>query len=729
MIALFNAWSIKSKAALVTTAGVLLLFTAFAAFEIQRIRVEMQAMLGAQQLTLISRLADELDDKIMAAHRALIVTAEATPPDALDNLAALERRLLDQPGYRSLFDDVFVIGRDGRVLIDLPARQRRGIDVHDRDYVRDTLRSRKPVISEPYTGRGPVVEPAVMMTAPILDRNGEVVAMLTGNIHSLRPNFLGKLREAHVGATGRFALFSRNRTIIVSQDAERIMTQGPAPGISPFFDHAVAGKKGWEEATSSLGMTALYSYTPLASVPWVLVAALPSEEAHAPLAAAQAQAMGIAALLALLLAPLVWFGMQHVLSPIGRLRDTIRRIRSEPDSAALAKLSRHDELGDLAEDFDALTRERRDATQALRESEEKFAKAFRASPLFVAIVTRADGRYIEVNDAHMHATGHTREELFGRTSQEIGRWKDPQDRQRALDTLARDGRVSDFEAVLVRKSGETMVCEIWAEPIDIAGKPCIIWISHDVTARKKAEAEILQLNEALEQRVRTRTLELEAVAQDLAAFSYSVSHDLRAPLRAIISFSGLLSESVGARLGEDDRHSLQRIVANAGRMSQLIDDVLTYSRLADSQIRRKPVDLDAVVADIVRELRDLYPKAEIVINPLGRTDADPTMVRQIFHNLIGNALKYSAKGAQPRVEITAQSSDGAVEYVVQDNGVGFDMRYAGKLFGLFSRLHSDAEFEGTGAGLAIVNRLVARHNGRISATAEPGKGATFRFHL
>jgi light-regulated signal transduction histidine kinase (bacteriophytochrome) len=250
-----------------------------------------------------------------------------------------------------------------------------------------------------------------------------------------------------------------------------------------------------------------------------------------------------------------------------------------------------------------------------------------------------------------------------------------------------------------------------------------------VIAQRRAKAEILQLNETLEQRVRSRTLELEAVAQDLAAFSYSVSHDLRAPLRAILSFSSLLRENLQDKLGAEDQHSLNRILTNANRMSQLIDDVLAYSRLAHSEIKRKPVDLDAMVADIVRESRDTHPHAQIVIHPLGRAEADPTMLRQIFENLIGNALKYSAKSEHPRVEVTAQRAGEGVEFTVQDNGVGFDMQYAARLFGLFSRLHSDAEFEGTGAGLAIVKRLVARHNGKITATAEPGRGATFRFTI
>jgi PAS domain S-box-containing protein len=1027
----FSLLSIKTRAALFTTVGVLLAFGAFAVIEVQRIRGEMQEVLGAQQLTLISQIVDALDDRISSTHRALIIAAGTVPPTAFADLKTGEKALTEQAGVRSLFDDVYLIGSNGKVLIDLPALDRRGIEVQDREYFHRTMQTRAPVISEPYIGRGRK-EPTVTMTAPVLAADGSVAGMVTGTIHMLEPNFLGRLREAHVGATGRFALVGRDRTIIVSRDAARIMTEGPKPGESPAFDHAVSGHAGWEESTNSRDQRAsLYSYKPLSTVPWVLIGALPVEEAYAPFAAAEREAKIIATVFAALLAPLVWFGMQFVLAPIAELRDTIRKIRGDPESEALARHSRHDELGDVAEEFNAMQRERRAANQALRisqeryrsltelasdwyweqdeqfrftslhasvpgaegavrssalgktpwelpmlemspevwaahragleahqsfrdfeicrpgadgkrtyaaisgepifaedgryigyrgvgrditaaklaasdadfrqriesilllmssrflkaqehqvdsiiddslraigefaeadrcfinrldeagqtysvshewvargvdakrasrqyvpvaraaelwkrlarnevtyaniadvprsnplhpilesagikstvgvpmvsggqligclafdavkeerrwndtlvglmriaadtlggilaqrsaaaalrSSEEKFAKAFRLSPMFISISTVADAHYIEVNDAYLRGTGYSRDEVIGRTAYELGLWKIPGERKHATDTLAANGRLQGFEAELCKKSGASMICEIWAEYIEIDRHRCIIWLTVDVTERKLAEAEILKLNATLEERVATRTMELESAIRELEAFSYSISHDLRAPLRSIVGFSKVLAENLEDRLDEENQRFLDRIVDNATRMSRLIDEVLQYSRIARTEPARREIDLDVLVPDIVDELGDQYPGAEVVLSPLGSANADPTMIRQIFHNLISNALKYSSRSPQPKIEIGARQADGKVRYVVRDNGVGFDMGHADRLYELFTRLHNDPDYEGTGAGLAIVKRLVEKHGGTIHASAEPGKGASFSFTL
>ncbi len=488
MGALFHPLSVKSKAALVTTAGVLLLFAAFTVFELRHIRTEMQAVLGAQQFTLISSIAGELDDKIRSTHRALIVTAEATPPEMLADLAAMERSLRRQPGYRSFFDDVFLIRRNGLVLIDLPVLERRGIDVHDRDYFRRTLDTRKPVISEPYIGRGPVKEPAVMMTAPILDRSGEVVGILSGNIHPLKVNLLGKLREARVGVTGRFILFSRDRTIIVSREPDRIMTKGPEPGVTPYLDNAMAGREGWEESVNSRGERALYSYKQLASVPWVLVAALPVEEAYAPITAAQARAVGITGLLALLLTPLVWFGMQYVLSPIGVLRDTIRRIHRDPESNALVQMSRQDELGDLADDFNAMTRERRRANQALRASEARLAKMIQASPAATTITHFEDGTFVEVNQAALDVFGRTREEMIGQTALGLGLWPNPGDRAEFVKALRASGTLKLRPVTVRRKSGELRNLLLSAAQIEVDNQKQMLMSAVDITDIRHAES-------------------------------------------------------------------------------------------------------------------------------------------------------------------------------------------------------------------------------------------------
>ena len=267
------------------------------------------------------------------------------------------------------------------------------------------------------------------------------------------------------------------------------------------------------------------------------------------------------------------------------------------------------------------------------------------------------------------------------------------------------------------------------KPVQAGAAPRFIVLSRDITKRKRAEAEITAFNATLEARVRERTADLEKANRELESFSYTISHDLRAPLRSMVGFAGLLLENLGEKADSDDRELLWRISASGTRMSRLIDGVLEYSRLARSEIVRREVDLDALAGELVAELRERHARGEIVPGPLGKTLADPLMLRQILHNLIENALKFSAAVAAPRVEIGTEMAEGTRWYFVRDNGIGFDMKHAEHLFSLFTRLHNDPEIDSTGAGLAIVKRLVERHGGAIHAEAAPGQGATFRFHL
>ena len=371
------------------------------------------------------------------------------------------------------------------------------------------------------------------------------------------------------------------------------------------------------------------------------------------------------------------------------------------------------------------------AEQALRASEEKFGKAFRATPMFVSISTVADGRYIDVNDAFLRATGRTRDEVIAHTAGEIGLWKNLEDRQRAIDALQASGRISNFEAELCKKSGDSMTCEIWAEPIAIGDAPCVIWVTNDVSVRKRAETEIRQLNAELEKRVAERTRALEVANTELEAFSYSVSHDLRAPLRAIQGFSRLVETQYASQIDEQGQGMLRRVGAGAQKMGLLIDDLLRLSDISRQTMRIGAVDLSALARELADELQAGEPerRAEWIIAPGVTAEGDAGLLRAALQNLIGNAWKYSSRRDEARIEFGIAQSDGRPVYFVRDNGAGFDMSYAKKLFGAFQRLHSTTEFPGTGIGLATVARILHRHGGKVWAEGSVGEGATFYFSL
>jgi|GEM_PF-503582 len=254
-------------------------------------------------------------------------------------------------------------------------------------------------------------------------------------------------------------------------------------------------------------------------------------------------------------------------------------------------------------------------------------------------------------------------------------------------------------------------------------------LQDDIRARLRAEEEVRHLNSVLELRVRQRTAELEAANKELGSFTYSVSHDLRAPLRRIEGFGQILADEYGGKIDDRGQHYIRRIRAGANDMGEMIDSFLRLSRSTRGELSVEQVNLSALADDTIEQLREKDPERQVVveIQPDVTVQGDRRLLRVVLENLLDNAWKYSRKAERPMISFGATTDDGGTVYFVRDNGVGFDMANASRLFVPFNRLHKAEDFEGSGIGLATVQRILARHGGRVWATAAPGRGATFHF--
>ncbi|MBX7186792.1 MAG: PAS domain S-box protein [Vicinamibacteria bacterium] len=376
--------------------------------------------------------------------------------------------------------------------------------------------------------------------------------------------------------------------------------------------------------------------------------------------------------------------------------------------------------------------ERKRAEEAIRERDRKFAATLDLLPVGVAIVDQ-NREVSYANPTLERMLGLSLNDLnAGRTNEVVtpeGVPLPPEEFPSAR-ALREHTAVRDVELGVVGGAGGMTWLMASAVPLDFPDWKVLV-VSSDITTRKRAEAEILKLNAELEQRVAERTARLDEANRELEAFSYSVSHDLRAPLRGIDGFSRIVQEDYASRLDDEGRDSLARIRAAAQRMSQLIEDLLKLSRIGRAELSREPVDLSDLALAVASELRQHEPGrvVEVVVQDGLKAQGDPRLLRVLLENLLGNAWKFTGRTERARIDIGAETGSVATTYFVRDNGAGFDEAYAAKLFGAFQRLHGAEEFPGTGIGLATVQRIVRRHGGRVWAKGAVGQGATFWFDL
>lgn len=302
----------------------------------------------------------------------------------------------------------------------------------------------------------------------------------------------------------------------------------------------------------------------------------------------------------------------------------------------------------------------------------------------------------------------------------------------AIENTIKNKVPYDLELELVAADGTVKWVHTHGQPVIENGVVKKVRGSfQDITQRKTDEQRILQLNADLEHKIEERTRQLTMVNKDLEAFAYSVSHDLRAPLRSINGLTQILQESYDGALDNEGKRLTERIKANSMKMSKLIEDLLSFSKASTSEIKKSKVNMNQLIRSALADYNDkeLLKSIELKVADLPETHGDPALLKQVWVNLLSNAIKFSARKEHPVVEVSGQRRGDKTFYKIKDNGAGFNMKYSDKLFAAFQRLHSEQEFQGTGAGLAIVSRILLKHGGSIWAEGEEGKGATFTFCL
>jgi len=726
--------SLKWRAVVGVTILTIAVVIAVSVVQSHYMRQDFARALADQQFALVSRLAADLDTKFENYIDVLERSAAQLPRELLGQPEALREYYRQRPGILANFDDVLVIAANGTVTADYPAIPgRTSYSAAGRPWFGKLMATRRPVIAEPFRGEASN-EPIVQINVPILDEGGRVMGILQGVLRLRAKNFLASLAQARVGKSGYFVILTREAQprYVIHPDRTRIL--GPrVPGGSFSTSRALQGFEGSSEDVNSTGTEALFSYKGLKSVDWVLLAVQPLSEAYAPLSAAAQRLWLICLVVCLFVIPLVWSLAWLILRPVTHLRDEIDKLRMGGRGYRPVAVVSNDEIGDLTRRFNALMRERAIAAGRHRDSEERLRMIADNLPALIGYLDH-NLRYLFVNQAFADWYGGKTADFVGKPLREVVGEAPYTSIVGPMAQRALQGETATYHRVMEGRGGreDRHIETNFIPDRSIDGRVVGTYVlASDVTALMRTKDELRALNSALEQRVRERTAALEQTNRELETFAYSVAHDFRAPLRAMDGYSAMLLAEQSARLDDEGREQLARIRASSNRMGKLIDDLLRLAELGQREVRRENVDLTATASSIAAELRALAPGRDTQVRiPGGLTaHADRALAAALLRELLDNAWKFSSQRPAATIEIGMQEHEGARSYYVSDDGVGFDMSYAHKIFTPFARLHGPEEFPGTGIGLATVQRIIHRHGGRIWVDAAVDQGATFQFTL
>ncbi len=718
--------------------GIFTLLPAFALIAYSALEQRQQAMERAKneaarllQLAALEQqhLVDSVQQQLLTLAQLPIVRDPALAAACNSTFASLR----EQHGY---YGNIGVIGRDGWLRCSA-APSPTPLYLGDRDYFQNAIASGNFSVSNYQIGR--VIKKSVItLGRPIFGEKDEVQGVVF-----IAVDIAGWFKDvvAHTP-------LPQGASLMLVNDSGTIFARHPDPEIwmgktlpdSPLIKTVLAQQTADSlDAVGVDGVRRLHVFAPIrtsASGRAYLSAGIPIAELFTEVNRNFLAALTGISLMAALVVAIAWVGgSRFILSPLHALTGAAKKLGAGDLKARTGLPHFGNELGSLAQAFDQMadTLEQRDAQ--LRTSEARLANIFNHAG--DAIIGVDEGQRIV-------AYNRTAEQIFGHAPTSVlGQPLDMllpdavlaahRDHVRAFGRETGTTRVmgAGREVAGRRADGSLFPAEVSISKVTEGDRSLFTAILRDVTERYRAEAEIRRLNEELEHKVAERTAQLQNANRELEAFSYSVSHDLRAPLRAIDGFSQALLEDYEAKLDDQGSHYLQRIRAATQRMGELIDDLLQLSRVSRAEMRRAKVDMSALAESVIDELRQGDPgrRVETAIQPGLEASGDPHLLRIVLVNLLSNAWKFTSRQPAARIEFGFGGNDAEPAFFIRDNGAGFDMHYVDKLFGTFQRLHTPSEFPGTGIGLATVQRIIHRHGGQVRAEGAVGQGAAFYFTL
>jgi PAS domain S-box-containing protein len=583
-----------------------------------------------------------------------------------------------------------------------------------------------PVTSEPMTG----------MTVPVYNVFGDFQGTLAAEVNL---KFMWDLVDRlKVGERGLAYVVDKQGNLLAFHDAAQVLKGENVRSLEAVETFIRQSSVNPGETSTYRGITGTLvvgTYVPLQTPDWAVVTELPWSEAYREVIRDAVISVAIIVIIGAA-AGLIGVHVARRLSvPLVNLMETATRI-SGGELELQAEVSGPLEVAGLARAFNSMTARLRETLQGLEQRvSERTQQLQEALSFQKQIVTASSsgiaaydstGQCVLANEAAAKMINASLEQVLSQNYHHINSWKDSGLYEAALEVV-RSGSSREKDVHVTSTFGRDAWLNCRFTTFESGGQLHLLLTINDMTERMQAESEIRDLNRQLQAQAESLT----AANRELEAFSYSVSHDLRSPLRAIDGYTRILSEEYSSSLDAEGRRLCAVVTNETRRMGQLIEDLLAFSRAGRAEMHPSPVDMEALARSAFEELTmpEDRQRIEFKVGELPAAEGDPILINQVWTNLLANAIKFSSRQERALIEVEGRQTDDEALYFVRDNGAGFPMKYADKLFGVFERLHHESDFQGTGVGLAIVQRIVNRHGGRIWAESKANQGATFYFTL